>query len=213
MLFFFFFFFLMIRRPPRSTLFPYTTLFRSRVEIDIAPRTDGRQRRRRRLGCGPRGRAGPDQGHGGEQRGGLEAHQMTVQHVRSSFFHCDFSFSATHRRVLPRNAPAPACRRGACAPAAARPVAPAVPGRDAPRSAGHRAARCDPRVRSPRHAYRLAPPPARWAGSRASVPRRRAGAPCPRRGTRRAPLVAAWLAAGAAAAAPPPPPPRAPRPA
>src|SRR5205807_5551844 len=28
--FFFFFFFLMIRRPPRSTLFPYTTLFRSR---------------------------------------------------------------------------------------------------------------------------------------------------------------------------------------
>src|SRR5437773_6576338 len=29
--FFLFFFFLMIRRPPRSTLFPYTTLFRSRV--------------------------------------------------------------------------------------------------------------------------------------------------------------------------------------
>src|SRR5574340_1470055 len=29
---FFFFFFLMIRRPPRSTLFPYTTLFRSRGE-------------------------------------------------------------------------------------------------------------------------------------------------------------------------------------
>src|SRR2546422_6445640 len=27
-----FFFFLMIRRPPRSTLFPYTTLFRSRQE-------------------------------------------------------------------------------------------------------------------------------------------------------------------------------------
>src|ERR1035438_9692300 len=27
-IFFFFFFFLMIRRPPRSTLFPYTTLFR-----------------------------------------------------------------------------------------------------------------------------------------------------------------------------------------
>src|SRR5258708_25053095 len=27
----FFFFFLMIRRPPRSTLFPYTTLFRSRT--------------------------------------------------------------------------------------------------------------------------------------------------------------------------------------
>src|SRR2546430_5591540 len=37
---FFFFFFLMIRRPPRSTLFPYTTLFRSRwypVMIPQAP--------------------------------------------------------------------------------------------------------------------------------------------------------------------------------
>src|SRR6266436_7544387 len=29
--YFFVFFFLMIRRPPRSTLFPYTTLFRSRA--------------------------------------------------------------------------------------------------------------------------------------------------------------------------------------
>src|SRR2546429_3488165 len=27
----------MIRRPPRSTLFPYTTLFRSRQEKDAAP--------------------------------------------------------------------------------------------------------------------------------------------------------------------------------
>src|SRR5438067_12300446 len=30
----FFFFFLMIRRPPRSTLFPYTTLFRSALLRD-----------------------------------------------------------------------------------------------------------------------------------------------------------------------------------
>src|SRR5256885_13023969 len=29
----FFFFFLMIRRPPRSTLFPYTTLFRSSRQL------------------------------------------------------------------------------------------------------------------------------------------------------------------------------------
>src|SRR5256885_7363070 len=29
-----FFFFLMIRRPPRSTLFPYTTLFRSQLGSD-----------------------------------------------------------------------------------------------------------------------------------------------------------------------------------
>src|SRR2546426_12833617 len=32
-----FFFFLMIRRPPRSTLFPYTTLFRSHTAVKIAP--------------------------------------------------------------------------------------------------------------------------------------------------------------------------------
>src|SRR3989441_11748061 len=30
----FVFFFLMIRRPPRSTLFPYTTLFRSQVGVE-----------------------------------------------------------------------------------------------------------------------------------------------------------------------------------
>src|SRR3712207_8374001 len=36
----FFCFFLMIRRPPRSTLFPYTTLFRS-----LGPRSVGREAR------------------------------------------------------------------------------------------------------------------------------------------------------------------------
>src|SRR5256885_2915652 len=34
--YFLFFFFLMIRRPPRSTLFPYTTLFRSKYDEAIA---------------------------------------------------------------------------------------------------------------------------------------------------------------------------------
>src|SRR2546422_9170218 len=36
----FFFFFLMIRRPPRSTLFPYTTLFRS-DQVRLLPRQVG----------------------------------------------------------------------------------------------------------------------------------------------------------------------------
>src|SRR2546425_4233824 len=50
------FFFLMIRRPPRSTLFPYTTLFRSRrSRLRHRPADAGRARldqagrRRRRL--------------------------------------------------------------------------------------------------------------------------------------------------------------------
>src|SRR6266478_5950549 len=38
MFFFFFFFFLMIRRPPRSTLFPYTTLFRPHARGITPPR-------------------------------------------------------------------------------------------------------------------------------------------------------------------------------
>src|SRR3989449_6273615 len=57
---FFFFFFLMIRRPPRSTLFPYTTLFRSRDRADarvgrreigahvVSQRPEGQPRRSRR---------------------------------------------------------------------------------------------------------------------------------------------------------------------
>src|SRR5690349_23394714 len=48
-----FFFFLMIRRPPRSTLFPYTTLFRSSYRCSCrwdsrAASPHGRQRRSRR---------------------------------------------------------------------------------------------------------------------------------------------------------------------
>src|SRR6266568_5255712 len=48
---YFFFFFLMIRRPPRSTLFPYTTLFRSAAHS--RPSTGPRWRRPR---CPPRPR-------------------------------------------------------------------------------------------------------------------------------------------------------------
>src|SRR3712207_6871394 len=52
---FFFFFFLMIRRPPRSTLFPYTTLFRSALHAELGDqagqlRGDLRQSLRRRAG-------------------------------------------------------------------------------------------------------------------------------------------------------------------
>src|SRR6266436_3129845 len=52
-LFFLFFFFLMIRRPPRSTLFPYTTLFRSR------PGWGGSTIRRASPSCSCPGRGSP----------------------------------------------------------------------------------------------------------------------------------------------------------
>src|SRR2546430_797451 len=86
-------FFLMIRRPPRSTLFPYTTLFRSRRGEAPAGagadrrraavrREDGRaarqprvERRRGRRGPAPapgpaRGAAAPDRDHHGGPRSG-----------------------------------------------------------------------------------------------------------------------------------------------
>src|SRR6266496_2754476 len=48
--YFFCFFFLMIRRPPRSTLFPYTTLFRSRhAEPDACEGFAVQEERQRRL--------------------------------------------------------------------------------------------------------------------------------------------------------------------
>src|SRR6476620_11942565 len=66
----FFFFFLMIRRPPRSTLFPYTTLCRSRTS---------RQRgdaARRGAQPGPRGCVAAGQ-HGAGQRS--EEHTSELQ--------------------------------------------------------------------------------------------------------------------------------------
>src|SRR3712207_7330492 len=44
------FFFLMIRRPPRSTLFPYTTLFRSGLAA-IRRQQEGHPQQRRRPPC------------------------------------------------------------------------------------------------------------------------------------------------------------------
>src|SRR6202163_3047304 len=44
-------FFLMIRRPPRSTLFPYTTLFRSKVEGELRREIAMSIKRLMDLGC------------------------------------------------------------------------------------------------------------------------------------------------------------------
>src|SRR5436305_15237075 len=65
--YFFFFFFLLIRRPPRSTLFPYTTLFRSRVLHH------GEQR-------GPPVRRDP-----GEVRRDRKSTRLNSSHVRISY--------------------------------------------------------------------------------------------------------------------------------
>src|SRR2546427_5310198 len=82
----------MIRRPPRSTLFPYTTLFRS-----------GRQNRRRRadrrpLVLQPRGRAagGRARGHHGRGRrlpGGPAAAARDRKSTRLNSSHSQISYA------------------------------------------------------------------------------------------------------------------------
>src|SRR5437660_7198705 len=81
------FFFLIIRRPPRSTLFPYTTLFRSRIGAlqgelvealgELAPDADGR----RILD------EGPDAGDAGQLAPQLrsEEHTSESSHVAISY--------------------------------------------------------------------------------------------------------------------------------
>src|SRR3712207_7625413 len=56
----YFCFFLMIRRPPRSTLFPYTTLFRSVVARDDLQHHRSRRRRGHRLAVPAVGGGLPD---------------------------------------------------------------------------------------------------------------------------------------------------------
>src|SRR3712207_8872297 len=65
-------FFLMIRRPPRSTLFPYTTLFRS-----ARPASRRLQSRRARTTPGDRGRSW-DAGRG-DKKGRSEEHTSELQ--------------------------------------------------------------------------------------------------------------------------------------
>src|SRR3989449_3207651 len=89
-----FFFFLMIRRPPRSTLFPYTTLFRSRGERDGPARGGrrdravvfqvGERRATRPVGVKPAPSPAQEQGVVGRAvRGGEAPRPVAVAHPRA----------------------------------------------------------------------------------------------------------------------------------
>src|SRR5689334_16297389 len=68
----------MIRRPPRSTLFPYTTLFRSRLERCVEPRG---------VATAPRGRGNGDRdARGDELAGGPETRPVLSMSRRRRFF-------------------------------------------------------------------------------------------------------------------------------
>src|SRR2546430_10193197 len=80
----YFFFFLMIRRPPRSTLFPYTTLFRSPPQRGL-PGREARQAR-----PPPLPRAGAEEVSRGspqsdEQRGDRKSTRLNSSHSQISY--------------------------------------------------------------------------------------------------------------------------------
>src|SRR5215213_2978511 len=95
--FFFFFFFLMIRRPPRSTLFPYTTLCRSTIQ-EIASSGEKSPRSRKTLRI-PRTAPPP-----GDRKS-----------TRLNSSHCPISYAVfclkKKKRSRWRHLPEPRCRR------------------------------------------------------------------------------------------------------
>src|ERR1043166_8403850 len=94
------FFFLMIRRPPRSTLFPYTTLFRSHRLSRLAARLVSGHRLRRAPGPGAQADAGDARGPHLQHRPRLRLH------------HPGLPRHAAQRARRPRQAVSAALRRG-----------------------------------------------------------------------------------------------------
>src|SRR5438477_2110004 len=81
----------MIRRPPRSTLFPYTTLFRSGEGKRERPRRAGARGGRGGRGGGPRGA-----GRGGRMRrggAGREARGRDRKSTRLNSSHMSISYA------------------------------------------------------------------------------------------------------------------------
>src|SRR3712207_8775898 len=85
------FFFLMIRRPPRSTLFPYTTLFRSHERR----RHEQRHGVRRGRGERRRGVRAREAQRGGrrDQRGQVLEHRADRKSTRLNSSHANISYA------------------------------------------------------------------------------------------------------------------------
>src|SRR3712207_7162384 len=79
-----FFFFLMIRRPPRSTLFPYTTLFRSLRARAVQGRSHPRIHR---------GREGPQDVEVARQRGRAPEGDEDRKSTRLNSSHANISYA------------------------------------------------------------------------------------------------------------------------
>src|SRR3712207_8202742 len=86
-------FFLMIRRPPRSTLFPYTTLFRSQHHrLEVAHGIEGQVAVERRIGR-QRPRPGPQQGVAIRRRAGRGGGAEDRKSTRLNSSHANISYA------------------------------------------------------------------------------------------------------------------------
>src|SRR3712207_8691650 len=96
----------MIRRPPRSTLFPYTTLFRSRRRLGGGP-TPSPERRHRRLIRGDAAPCPPSRRRGGTP---LRSEEHTSELQSRQYFVCRLLLEKKKNRH-PTPAPAFYARR------------------------------------------------------------------------------------------------------
>src|SRR3712207_3577866 len=95
----------MIRRPPRSTLFPYTTLFRSRLLLAVQRRVDERIQPRNAVGLEPLAlREAPQLGNGDQQPA------LLIDHEQSPLVGCQVEVKTWF--VGGRNVGAPNVRAG-----------------------------------------------------------------------------------------------------
>src|SRR5688572_33391606 len=91
---FLFFFFLMIRRPPRSTLFPYTTLFRSLCrEYECAHDTEQRHAALFKLALRPTRHVDGGRRGGHVQRGPYRRRQEPIRYM-----HAERSYGRSEER-------------------------------------------------------------------------------------------------------------------
>src|SRR3712207_7236884 len=88
----------MIRRPPRSTLFPYTTLFRSGGEL--LPRLPGSPDRRAELERVSRG-AGGVAGEGAERQPDRKSTRLNSSHANISY--AVFCLKKKKKHILTRD--------------------------------------------------------------------------------------------------------------
>src|SRR5258708_25184935 len=95
----------MIRRPPRSTLFPYTTLFRSQIRAQPLTRTILLHCAQRRISCPPMQRraAPPEKCPKDDDEGDRKSTRLNSRHQIISYAVFSFKKKKSTHRHQPRS--------------------------------------------------------------------------------------------------------------